>query len=246
MLFLVLGLVFSLFVVAHTVGAMTSSNYAIPLDSLNSGGTDDSQSGSYRLWDTVGEQATGDSASGSFAIRAGYRQMDSAYISISSPADVNLSSLSGIAGGESGGDATWTVITDSVAGYSLSVHASTSPAMQSSDGYFFSDYVPQGGDPDFAFTVPAAGSVFGFSPEGADIIPGYKDNGAVCGTGSTHTTNACWDGFTTSPKTIVERPYGNHPFGSTTTVKFRAGISASKIQEAGSYSATIIVTAVAL
>ena len=43
--------------------AMTSTNYLINWDSINSGGDDVSSSTNYRLRDTVGEQATGFSTS---------------------------------------------------------------------------------------------------------------------------------------------------------------------------------------
>lgn len=53
--------------------AMTSANYGINWDSVNSGGLDISTSTSYTMRDTVGEQATGDSQSANYQISAGYR-----------------------------------------------------------------------------------------------------------------------------------------------------------------------------
>jgi len=56
--------------------AMTSTNFIVNWDSLNSGGSDDSTSTNFSMRDTVGEQATGESTSANFAIRAGYRVGD--------------------------------------------------------------------------------------------------------------------------------------------------------------------------
>jgi len=57
-----------------SVNAMTSTNYQIQWDSINSGGTDFSSSTNYSLHDTVGEQATGYSSSTNYTVHAGYRQ----------------------------------------------------------------------------------------------------------------------------------------------------------------------------
>ncbi|MCI0479447.1 hypothetical protein L0Y59_02785 [Candidatus Uhrbacteria bacterium] len=55
---------------------MTSANYRVDWDSVNSGGDDTSSSTSYWMRDTIGEQAVGFSSSTNYAIRAGYRQGD--------------------------------------------------------------------------------------------------------------------------------------------------------------------------
>ncbi len=54
---------------------MESASYKIEKDSLNFGGTEDGQSASYDLKDTLGEVGTGESDSLSYKIKAGYRQM---------------------------------------------------------------------------------------------------------------------------------------------------------------------------
>lgn len=53
---------------------MTSTNYQISWDSLNSGGIDASTSTNYSVRDTIGGFITGDSTSTSYNVRAGYRQ----------------------------------------------------------------------------------------------------------------------------------------------------------------------------
>src|SRR3989338_5612444 len=79
---------------------MQSSTYRIQSDSLNFGGVDSSSS-TYKLSDTLGEVATGDSNSATYYMHAGYWQMGESYISISSPSDLVLASMGGLSGGSS-------------------------------------------------------------------------------------------------------------------------------------------------
>lgn len=58
---------------AGAAQAMTSTNFTIGWDSVNSGGDDISSSTNYRIRDTIGEQATGFSDSTNFRLSAGYR-----------------------------------------------------------------------------------------------------------------------------------------------------------------------------
>lgn len=227
---------------------MEGTTYKIITDSLNSGGNDFSNSSNYILSDTIGENATGISSSTNFTLSAGYRQMQDSFISISSEADVNLGSVSGLGSGFGTGSATWTVITDNSAGYSLSIEATSSPAMISTDGfnYYFDDYTPSGGDPDYTFSILATQSAFGFTPEGDDIVNRFKDNGGTCGVGTQDNTDRCWDGLSTSAQTVSQGNSANQPSGTQTTIKFRAENGASHIQEAATYEATIIMTAVTL
>jgi hypothetical protein len=227
---------------------MNSSNYSIADDSVNFGGTENSTSTSYSLSDTMGEVATGISSSTNYVLGAGYRHLQSSYISISSSPDMALPDITGMGGEDSLGASSWRVITDNVAGYQIMIRADTSPALKdASTGAFFSDYVPMAGaNPDYFFGVPADKSYFGFSVEGQDILGRFRDNGSVCNAGSFDTQDRCWDGFSVSDKTIAERSSSNHPLGTITTVKYKVGIGTNKIQESGAYSTNITVTAVTL
>lgn len=227
---------------------MGSTNYRIDVDSVNSGGLDVSTSTNYGLIDTVGEIATGFSSSTNFNIYAGYRQMLSAEatISISDAANVNLGSINGLTGGSATGQSEWLVTTDSPSGYSLSIKASTNPALKSSISSF-ADYTPAGSDPDYSFSIATTASEFGYSPEGSDIIGRYKDNGTICNAGTSDASDKCWDAFSTTDNQISASGSSNYPTGATTTVKYRAQVGTSKIQDSGSdYSATITVTAITL
>lgn len=230
----------------------SSPNYRIQVDSLNVGGIREF-SVNYRAEDTIGEIGTDESQSTNYKLKAGYQQMLQTYLAISAPADVTLPIISGIGPSGATGDAVWTVTTDNPAGYSLTISASTSPALQCNDGLGgcndgidnFADYTPTApGTPDFIFSVSSNSSEFGFTPEGQDIIQKFLDNGSSCGVGFTDTNDACWLNLSTSEQTIANSSFPNHPSGTATTVTFQTGIGSSYVQTAGIYKATITVTAI--
>lgn len=222
---------------------MESANYKIRSDSINFGGGRGTST-SYTLEDTVGEIATGPSESNTYRLRAGYQQMQETAIAITSPSDIALSSIDS-SGGVSNGSASWTVTTDDPAGYTLSIRASTDPALTSGSNSF-ANYTPALADPDYDFSVAASASEFGYSPEGADVITRFLDNGSACNAGAGNTADKCWDGLTTLNSAIAGSTASNHITGTATTVKFRAEIGTSKNQSADSYTATVTVTAVTL
>lgn len=223
---------------------MESSTYKIQQDSVNFGGAD-SSSGTYKLTDTMGEIASGDSNSANYYMHAGYQQMNESYIAISSPTDLVMSSMSGLSGGSSEGTMSWVVTTDNTAGYNMSVSSSTSPAMQSANDSL-ADYTPAGANPDFNFTNASTASSFGFSPEGTEAIQRFRDNGSSCNTGSLETTGKCWDGFSTTPKVVAGSTSPNHPSGSTVSLRLRAESGADHIQTSGVYNVIITATATSL
>lgn len=234
---------FLLVIPVITFGAVaSSSNYQLERDSINIGGLLSSSTNN-QLEDTAGELASGTSTSASYLLKAGYQQMELSYITITSPADVTLTpAISEDTGGVADGSTSWTVSTNSTGGYSLSIRATTNPALQSS-GASFADYAPAGAAPDFAWSVASTNRYFGFSPEGSAIATRYKDNGSTCNVAGSDTTLKCWDGFSTSNQIIagLSAPTG----GSATAVNFRAEAGSSNNPPDGSYAATIIVTAIA-
>lgn len=222
---------------------MESTNYRVRSDSINFGGAR-SESSSYVIEDTAGEIATGPSESTSYVLRAGYQQMQETVITITSPADISLTAISA-SGGTSNGSAAWTVITDDPAGYTISIRASSDPALTSGANNFV-DYTTAGADPDYNFSVAASASEFGYSPEGDDVTTRFLDDGASCNTGAGETSDQCWDGLSTTDTTIATQTSSNHISGTETTVKFRAEVGSSSSQAAGAYTATVTVTAVTL
>lgn len=219
---------------------MQSSSFQIESDSVNFGGGLASST-NYQAEDTLGEIATGRSDSSSFSLRAGYQQMQEVYIAMSAAPDVVMSSgIGGITGGTSTGSTTVTVTTDNLAGYQLSISAENSPAMQDGTNTI-ADYDDEG-TPDFSFLTQPTDAHLAYTPEGVDVVDGFKDNGALCGVGSLETADACWDGLTTSPVAIASGLASNHPSGATTTVKFQVGIGSSVNQPEGVYVATTTLT----
>lgn len=230
--------------VVSSAQVMQSASYKIESDSVNFGGGL-STSTNYSLESTAGEIATGESGSTNFNIKAGYQQMTTTFLSMTTPSDVTMSpSIPGISGGIADGSTSVTVMTDSGAGYSLSINASQSPAMQKGSDSI-ADYVP-GGVPDFAFAAGASDAHFGYSPEGADIASRFKDDGGACAVGALDTPFSCWDGLRTVGEEIARRASANTPDGSVTTIHFRVGIGGSVVQTAGVYTATTTLTALAL
>ena len=228
------------------LAAMQSSHYSITIDSINFAGNY-STSTSYRNQDTLGEVATGNSSSTNYAMNAGYQQMYTSFISMSAIGSTSLPAMSGIATGVSTSTIPATVITDNPAGYFLTLQATSSPALKSASGASFADYVPTATpSPDFVFTVGSGASAFGFSVLSTDASTRYLNNGSSCNTGSSNTAFACWDGLSTTAAVIAQSSGANYPAGTLTTVGIEAKVGTAKIQDSGTYSATVILTATTL
>jgi hypothetical protein len=236
------------FLVYSALGyVMKSDNYRMQSDSLNTGGGSGS-SINYIFEDTVGEIATGPSASASYKMKAGYQQMQEVFLSVSSPADVIMTpTIAGISGGLASGEAAWTVITDGPSGFNMKINASTDPAMQMDVTYNFSDYSPAVlGSPDFLWGAPGAGvAEFGFSvePKTADDTDTlFRDDGAECNAGGLNTPDRCWFDFNGMNNIdIINRASRTDNNGEIEIVKFRAESSAKFLKE-GNYDAYITVT----
>lgn len=67
---------FFLLISSTAQASMTSTNFEIRFDSINSGGNDTSTSTNFGLTDTIGELASGYSTSTNYSLSAGYRQSD--------------------------------------------------------------------------------------------------------------------------------------------------------------------------
>lgn len=224
----------------------SSGNYTIQSDSINVGGGL-SSSTNFTQESTVGESATGPSDSSTYALRAGYQQMQEVFVSLTTTGDVILSpDLAGITGGTANGSTTVTVVTDSPSGYQLLIAAENEPAMQRNGGGGVIDDYDAGADPDFSFLTSGSDAHLGFTPEGADITQAFRDDGSVCNSGSLDTAFSCWDGLSTTTQAIAESTGANHPAGASTTLHFRVGIGSTAGVIAGVYSATTTVTALPL
>ncbi len=221
---------------------MESTNYIISQDSINVGG-ELSSSTNYKLEDTAGEIATGDISSSNYELRAGYQQFDNYVLELASPGNINMPNLSGISADESDQSATWTVNTNEPNGYELKVRSSSAPSMQGAESNL-DDYSPVGANPDFTFSIPTTSAEFGFSPTGADITSRYLDNGSVCNSGSSDASLACWDGFSTSDRTIATR--ATSASYVDTTLQLRAANGSDNLIIPDNFQATLTVTLLAL
>lgn len=168
-------------------------------------------------------------------------------ITISAPADVTMSpAIAGMTGGTGDGSATWTVVTNDTSGFNLKLKASASPALVFG-AYSFADYAEvTSGTPDYTWSVAAADSEFGYTVQAAttaDLAAAFKDNGTACNTGTADAVDKCWDGFSTSDATVINRSSITSSSGEAEVVKFRAQSGASHFQAEGTYTATITATA---
>ncbi len=228
--------------IVGVAAVMESSSYRIQSDSINFGGAPASAS-SYRLRDTLGEVATGNSQSPSYRLHAGFQQMQEIYLAMTAPADVVMApALGSVSGGTSNGTTSVVVTTDNPAGYLLTIAAERSPALvRVGGGGSIADYSPTTGAADPTITLQPKEAVFAYTIDGSDTAATFRYNGTSCGSGA-DAVATCWTGLATSSQTIAERPTANHPSGTQTTIHFRVQIAADAMTPAGVYHATTTLT----
>lgn len=222
----------------------SSSNYQLQSDSLNVGGGL-STSTNFSQESTVGEVATGLGTSSNYQLRAGYQQMQEVFLSMTASADVVMSpNLPGITGGSSNGSTSVTVVTDSPAGYRLTLASESDPALQNGANSIAD--LNTANPRLFEFTSAGAQqAAFAFSPSGVDIVDSYRSSGSVCGSGS-DVALRCWEGPSTTAATVAQAATSNHPAGASTTVNFRVVIDSGAGVDAGVYTGTTTLTALPL
>lgn len=227
---------------------MSSSNYKIQSDDLTPSGGSWS-SADYIFKDTFGEFSVGPATSSSYLFRSGYQPMQEVYLTVSSPANLTMTpSIPGITGGVASGTASFNVISDNTAGFSMGIFASTTHSLVASGdaGYYFSNY-PATSTPSYNWSVPAGQAQFGFTVEpqtSADIVQAFLDNGSsVCNYASgTYHTDKCWAGFdSTNTTLVINRSNRTDNTGESETIKFKADSEAALLKS-GTYNATITAT----
>lgn len=225
----------------------SSTNYRLESDSINVGGEETSTSTNYNLHDTIGEVGTGELSGTTYKVYAGYRQMvagEAASLSLTAPASISLTpAINRANGGEASGNATWTVTTTSV-GYTLKIKSSTNPALKSGSNSFSNYTTSAAGTADYEWHLGGETAEFGFSPyNSVSQTSRYKNNGALCGSGGNASDGFCWYGLSLSDETIANRSSATAAGGENTKINFKAAATAGGV-ETGSYTATIIITAV--
>jgi len=220
---------------------MTSPDFRIQSDSINVGGVPGT-SADFRLNDTIGEIATGEASSPDFILRAGYQQMQGGSISISAAPDIVMDGLS-LSQNSAVGSSTWTVITNNVGGYALSVRASAAPALvDAGTGESFTDYTEASAGVKETWSVTSAYE-FGFSGFGADTT-GYGIDTNCADAENIPSTGLLWEGF--NGLTNIQLASTSSPTAGTDTTICVATEQDVLLTPSGSYSSTITATAVVL
>ena len=158
-------------------------------------------------------------------------------------------SLGGITGGTSNGTTTVVVLTNENAGYTMTIKASSSPAMQgNTQGGTIADYTPAAtGIPDFTYSVPSS-QEFGYSVSAsttADLAQKFLDDTTTCNTGSADTSGAasCWYGLSTTATSTILRTSETSASGSKSSVYFKLTINSGSAVPEDVYVATTTLTA---
>ena len=237
--------VFILFYNFSWASVMSSTHYAIQSDDATVGGGNGATSANYIYGDTMGEVTAGPATSTSFALRAGYQEMQQTYITITPPGDLNMRpDILGITGGTASAPASFSVKTDNEAGFNMSLAASTPIAMMASGDatYYFDNY---SSTPTYGWAVATGNAQFGFSVPAQDAITKFRDNGSNACNAAEGSTGNCFAGFpATSSMTVVNYNLRTDSGGRSENIFFQAQ-SKQKVLESGTYKSSITVTVAA-
>lgn len=182
-------------------------------------------------------------------------QVVTAEISFAAPANnVTMdTTIPGLTGGSANGATNVRVYTNNGLGYTMTMTASTSPAMQGNTlGGSIRDFSTTTtgwmATPSYNFTVNANDAGFGYTVKASttsDVAQAFMDNGSVCNAGSNVTAGQCWIGASTTPRTIINRATPTAASGATSTIFLRTTINSnpSPAIPATTYVATTTLTA---
>ncbi len=227
---------------------MSNGTYYLQSDSVNFGGGL-AANGDNNLEDTLGDVGTGYSSNTAYDLHAGYQQNGGErYLSLSVPEKIFLLPvIYGVSGGTASEYSAVHVLTNSPGGYTLMARASTSPALQStSTSSFFANYTTATStSPDYYWNIPMSQSAFGFTADGPDIVPFFRDNGSACNQATDAATpETCWAPLKTTNTNLSYTTFANDlAGGSDTVLEFMAESGPDNIQAAGVYQALVIITA---
>ncbi len=144
------------------------------------------------------------------------------------------SSIPGLTGGTANGSMQVRVFTNNSEGYSMTIAASGTPAMQgTTQGGSIQNYTNTAANvPDYAFSVGVNTGEFGYTVSASttsDLAQKFLDNTSACNVGSTDTAGSasCWYGLSTSATSTINRTTETEASGATTTLFFRTQITSS-------------------
>lgn len=231
----------------------SSGNYRLQSDSLNMGGIL-STSTNYYLEDTLGEVATGISTSTVYDMNAGYQQMQRSVISVSAASDINMPELS-LTQNTGVGSTTWTITTDSPAGYSADVYTIIDAACPDRDGQGAIDSLCDSATSESFADISISKHLwsvvneysFGWSAHGDDVSGFGPDNTCLNAVGvSVPSGGLLWQGFNASTLyQIASSTQRTGPNGTDTTLCL-AIEQDTVLAPSGDYTANIVITAVSL
>jgi hypothetical protein len=171
-------------------------------------------------------------------------------VSISDGANTTMAPNIGVTQMKSVGSSSWVVATNNAAGYTLAVHASTTPALYKPPvpgaADQFNDYTPAvANTPDAWGGVLASSKEFGFSARGTDVLAKFG-TATTCGNTGTGVpdANSYFLGFNGSTDLqIATKNTVTTPSGVTTNICFAAEQGNAIYAASGTYTATITATA---
>jgi hypothetical protein len=171
-------------------------------------------------------------------------------VDISAPGNATFSTaipgMSGNVGAPSTASSSFTVISNSVSGFNMSVNSSVAPALVLAGGTVFADYAPtSAGVPDYNWKNASGVAEFGYSvtgsgASGVDATQSFKAATTTCNTAGVNVGTKCWLNFTIAPKQIVNRSTNTGAGGVTEVVNYQAESNIFLIS--GAYVANITAT----
>jgi hypothetical protein len=169
--------------------------------------------------------------------------------------DVSLAAIGGVTGGASQGFTSVRVYTNDTAGFTMTITASNSPAMQGiSQGGSIANYTPAAANvPDYTYATNTTGqsAEFGYTVSASTtshLAQKFLDNGSnTCNTGANDTngTSTCWYNLTTSATSTIVTTGPSAISGASSTLAFRVHVPAnpSPALPEDTYRATSTLTA---
>jgi hypothetical protein len=156
---------------------------------------------------------------------------------LSAASDITLSAIGGVTGGDSEGYTGVRVYTNDSSGFTMTITASNSPAMQGiSQGGNIADYTPATANiPDYTFasTSPGQSAEFGYTISASTtshLAQKFLDNGSnACNTGSADTNGktSCWYNLSTTATSTIVTTAESASSGASSTLYFRVHVPAN-------------------
>jgi len=219
-----------------------SNSYRIQSDSFNVGGADQ-LSNSYKMRDSIGEVASGEStSSGGYKLKSGYQFMQEVYIALASPGNINMSNLDLTQNTSIGAGNAWNVKTDNPAGYILTFKTDKANCLESAADEF-TDYTESTSGAPETWSVNNAYE-FGFSVYGNDVSTSVWGSDTNCGSSNVPSSNLKWLGFKGTTSITVSNSNSRTSISGTDTVLCVAAEQKNIYAPSGNYTADITATAV--